>query len=147
MLEQELLKKINENVDLKNIEKRLCKELEIEKEELYMIMLDVAILILDYTNQNAITLGLRTTFINMIKDYYYLNGYDKTKDNQDKTDESNDLKAKSISLGDTTVTFGDTQSQVNINGAYYTTGTIEFDKNILIDKYAQDLNRHRKMRW
>ena len=57
------------------------------------------------------------------------------------------MKIKSIAVGDTTTTFADTQNQVEINGVTYSTGTINFDTDILVEKYKKDLYRHRKMRW
>ena len=49
--------------------------------------------------------------------------------------------------GDTTTTFADTSSQVEINGIIYSTGTVEYSEDGLIEKYKKDLYRHRKMRW
>ena len=149
MSELEILKsKLEYDINIDNLIKRLEKELNIEKENLYQIVLDIVILILDYTNQEKIKFLQSTTLINMIRDYYYLKGYDKlnNRENEDKKDNSN-MKIKSISVGDTTTTFVDTQSQININGITYNTGTIEFDKNILIEKYVEELNRYRKIRW
>lgn len=137
--------KVNNNVDIESIITRLADELNTTTEDLYPIILDVIILILDYTNQDKIEYGLRTTLINMIKDYYFLNGYDKlNNDSEDSTNEKGN--AKTITLGDTTVTFED-KNKIEINGITYNTGTIAFDKNILIEKYAEELNRHRRMRW
>ena len=42
---------------------------------------------------------------------------------------------KSIQVGDTTTTFTDKSSQIDINGTTYNTGTINFDENILKEKY------------
>ena len=149
MSELEILKnKLEDDINIDNLIKRLEQELNIEKENLYQIVLDTIILILDYTNQEKIKFLQSTTLINMIKDYYYLKGYDKLNNKEDEESKDNsNIKVKSISIGDTSTTFIDTQSQININGITYNTGTIEFDKNILIEKYAEELNRYRKIRW
>lgn len=149
MSELEILKsKLEDDINIDNLIKRLEQELNIEKENLYQIILDTIIIMLDYTNQEKIKFLQSTTLINMIKDYYYLKGYDKLNNKEDEESEDNlNIKVKSISIGDTSTTFVDTQSQININGITYNTGTIEFDKNILIEKYAEELNRYRKIRW
>lgn len=149
MSELKILKsKLDENINIENLVNRLQKEFNIDKENLYQIVLDVVIIMLDYTNQEKITFLQSTTLINMIKDYCYLNGYDKLNSNEESIEPDNsNMKVKTISVGDTTTTFADTQNQININGTTYNTGTIEFDKNILIEKYAEELNRYRKIRW
>lgn len=149
MSELEILKnKLEDEINVENLINRIKQELNIEKENLYQIVLDIVIIILDYTNQEKIEFLQSSTLINMIKDYYYLKGYDKLNNKEDEQNENNsNIKVKSISIGDTTTTFVDTQSQININGITYNTGTIEFDKNILIEKYAEELNRYRKIRW
>lgn len=149
MSELEILEsKLDNDFNIDNLINRLEQELKIKKENLYQIVLDIVILILDYTNQEKVKFLQNTTLINMIKDYYYLKGYDKLNNKEDENNKDNsNMKVKSISVGDTATTFVDTQSQININGITYNTGTIEFDKNILIEKYAEELNRYRKIRW
>lgn len=144
---KEILKsKLDDEIDIDYLIKRLGKELNTEKENLYEIVLDVVIIILDYTNQGKMKFLQSTMLLNMIKDYYSLKGYDKLDFEEGNKDNSN-IKVKSISVGDTTTTFVDEQSQITINGITYNSGTIEFDKNILLEKYAEELNRHRKIRW
>lgn len=146
MSELEILKsKLEENINIEELVQRLCNELKLEKEQLYALITDVVIIILDYTNQEKIKFLQRTTLINMTKDYYYLNGYDKI--NSEEEVSNTNTKIKSISVGDTTTTFCDTQNKVSINGIVYNTGTIDFDKSVLIEKYAIELNKYRKIRW
>ena len=49
--------------------------------------------------------------------------------------------------GDTTTTFADTSSQIEINGTTYNTGTVDFDEDILVEKYKKALYENRRMRW
>ncbi len=148
MSETEILKnKLDNDFNIENLIKRLEKDLNTEKENLYEIILDVVIIILDYTNQEKIKFLQSTTLINMVKDYYYLKRYDKLNNKEENNKDNTNMKVKTISVGDTSTTFVDTQSQININGTTYNTGTIEFNKNILIEKYAEELNRYRKIRW
>ncbi len=139
---------------------RLSKELSIDTisdkdkkasaiEQLEYSVYDIMIIILDVTHQPKVPEGLYTTWLRMIKDYWYLNKYDKQfVSNTEASSESNsNIKIKSIQEGDTTTTFADTSSQIDINGTTYNTGTIDFSDDILIEKYKKDLYRHRKMRW
>ena len=118
-------------------------------EQLVYCIYDVLIIILDVTHQNIILDGLYTTWLNMVKDYWYLNKYDNqfVKNIDAEKTEGENVKVKSIQVGDTTTTFADTTSQIKINGTTYNTGTIDFDNDILIEKYKKALYRHRKMRW
>ena len=148
MSETEILKnKLDNDFNIENLIKRLEKDLNTEKENIYEIILDVVIIILDYTNQEKIKFLQSTTLINMVKDYYYLKIFDKLNNKEENNQDNTNMKVKTISVGDTSTTFVDTQSQININGTTYNTGTIEFNKNILIEKYAEELNRYRKIRW
>lgn len=118
-------------------------------EQLVYCIYDVLIIILDVTHQNIILDGLYTTWLNMVKDYWYLNKYDNqfVKNIDAEKTEGENVKVKSIQVGDTTTTFADITSQIEINGTTYNTGTIDFDNDILIEKYKKALYRHRKMRW
>ena len=118
-------------------------------EQLVYCIYDVLVIILDVTHQNIISEGLYTTWLNMVKDYWYLNKYDDqfVKSIDAEENEDKNVKVKSIQVGDTTTTFADTTSQIEINGTTYNTGTIDFDNDILIEKYKKALYRHRKMRW
>jgi len=136
--------KLDESIDVENLIDRLNKEISIEGYYLYEVILDVIMIMLNYTNQEKIDFFQRTTLINMIKDYCDLKGYNKGSIEEE---DSLSRKIKSINVGDTTTTFVDAQSQININGTTYNTGTIEFDKNILIEKYVEELNKYRKIRW
>lgn len=138
--------KLDKNINLENLTDRLTEELTIKEYCLYEVILDVIIIMLNYTHQEKIEFLQRTTLINMIKDYCDLKSYNELS-SEEKDKNSLDMKVKSISVGDTTTTFIDTQSQVNVNGITYNTGTIEYDKNVLIEKYANELNKYRKIRW
>lgn len=158
----DILEKIKNRtkIDVNVFIERLSKELSINtisdkdkkasaEEQLLYSVYDVMIIILDVTHQPKVPEGLYTTWLRMIKDYWYLNKYDKQfVSNTETSSESNsNIKIKSIQEGDTTTTFADTSSQIDINGTTYNTGTIDFSDDILIEKYKKDLYRHRKMRW
>ncbi len=148
------------NIDMTAFIKRLEIELSINEikdeekkklasEQLVCSIYDTMIIILDTTHQEKVPKGLYTIWIRMIKDYWYLNKYDKqfVKNTDVDSNENSNVKIKSIQLGDTTTTFADTSSQIDINGTIYNTGTIDFDEDVLVEKYKKDLYRHRKMRW
>lgn len=142
---------INEIIQRLNIELNIKGNEEIKKKAQTLLeyaVYDTLLLILDVTNLTKIDESLYAIWINMIKDYWYLNKYDKLlKTNiEDETDDD-DLEVTSIKTGDTQVNFSSKSSTLNINGTKYSTGTINFDKNILIEKYKYDLYRHRKFRW
>lgn len=158
----DILEKIKNRtkIDINVFIERLSKELSINtiddknkkalaEEQLLYSVYDTMIIILDVTHQPKVPEGLYTTWLRMIKDYWYLNKYDKQfVSNTETSSESNsNIKIKSIQEGDTTTTFADTSSQIDINGTTYNTGTIDFSDDILIEKYKKDLYRHRKMRW
>lgn len=81
----------------------------------------------------------------MIKDYWYLNKYDKLINSS--SEEEDNLEVSSIKEGDTQVNFSSNSSTIDINGTKYSVGTINFDINVLTEKYKKDLYRHRKFRW
>ena len=110
---------------------------------------DTVMLILDVTHQKKVTEEMYSILINMIKDYWYLNKYDDLLDgdSDDESDSAADTMVSSIKEGDTQVNFSQKTSSVTINGITYSTGTINFDQNILVEKYKNDLYRHRKLRW
>ena len=118
-------------------------------EQLEYSIYDTMIIILDVTHQPKVPEGLYTTWLKMVKDYWYLNKYNEkfNSSSETSTEENSNIKIKSIQAGDTTTTFADTSSQININGVPYNTGTIDFSEDILLEKYKKDLYRHRKMRW
>ncbi len=120
----------------------------VAKEQLLYSISDTMCIILDTTHLSSIPKSLYATWIRMTKDYWYLNGYDNQFVKNIDVNSSSDMnmKVKSIQEGDTTVDFADATS-VNINGITYSTGTLEFSEDALVEKYKKDLYRHRKMRW
>lgn len=148
------------NIDMTAFIKRLEIELSIvgiqdeEKKKMANAQLicsiyDTMIIILGKTHQEKILNNLYTTWLRMTKDYWYLNKYDKlfVKNIDINSDENSNLKIKSIQIGDTTTTFADTSSQIEINGTTYNTGTVDFDEDILVEKYKMALYENRRMRW
>ena len=148
-------------IDVDFLIKRLAKELKLidekkeipedAKDQIICSLYDTLIIILDTTHQDKIPEGLFTTWLNMTKDYWYLNKYDTLFQNdnseaQNESSNSNKKSIKSIQVGDTTTTFVDKSSQIEINGTTYNTGTINFDENILKEKYKSALYRHRRFR-
>ena len=148
-------------IDVDFLIKRLAKELKLidekkeipedAKDQIICSLYDTLIIILDTTHQDKIPEGLFTTWLNMTKDYWYLNKYDTLFQNgnseaQNENSNSNKKSIKSIQVGDTTTTFVDKSSQIEINGTTYNTGTINFDENILKEKYKSALYRHRRFR-
>jgi len=122
---------------------------EVANEEMLNSIYEVLILILDTIHQSKVPVGLYTTWLEMVRDYWYLNKYDKKYvSNIDATENgSTNIRVKSIQVGDTTTTFADTSSQIDINGTTYNTGTVDFSEDMLIEKYKKRLYKHRKMRW
>ena len=148
-------------IDVDFLIKRLAKELKLidekkeipedAEEQIINSLYDTLIIILDTTHQDKIPEGLFTTWLNMTKDYWYLNKYDTLFQNgnseaQNENSNLNKKSIKSIQVGDTTTTFVDKSSQIEINGTTYNTGTINFDENILKEKYKSALYRHRRFR-
>ena len=133
------------NIDkIENEEKR-----EIANDEMLNSIYEVLILILDTIHQDKVPVGLYTTWLEMVRDYWYLNKYDKKYVSNIDAEESknSNIKVKSIQVGDTTTTFADTSSQIDINGTTYNTGTVDFDEDILVEKYKKALYENRRMRW
>lgn len=146
------------HIDIDELIKRLKLELKITESEeasnenaktlLEYAIYDTLLLILDITHLKKVNEDLYSIWINMIKDYWYLHKYDKLiKSSEDDDSSNDDLEVSSIKEGDTQVNFSSKSSTININGTKYATGTINFDKNILKEKYKYDLYRHRVMRW
>lgn len=148
------LKSRTNNIDVELLKNRLIKELKLKDDnkdattQVEYSLLDTLVIILDTIHQEKIPDGLYTTWLRMTKDYWYLNGYDKLfNDTSEEGNSKSNAKVKSLQIGDTTTTFADTSSQVEINGITYSTGTVEYSEDGLIEKYKKDLYRHRKMRW
>lgn len=132
------------------IELKLSKEKDKEDERVLLeyAMYDTLLIILDITHLNKINDDLYSIWLNMIKDYWYLNKYDKLiKSTEEDDSDDEELEVSSIKTGDTQVNFSSKSSTININGTKYTTGNINFDENILREKYKEDLYRHRRFRW
>ena len=105
-------------------------------------------LILNTTNREYLIEDMFSIWVNMTKDYWCLNGYDKKYNSSNNTDieEQNEnlkLQIKSIKRGDTETTFMDNSNSININGVQYQTGTIEYDEDVLLDKYKRQLYKFR----
>ena len=149
------LKSRTNNIDVELLKNRLIKELKLKEDnadttaQVEYSLLDTLVIILDTIHQEKIPDGLYTTWLRMTKDYWYLNGYDKlfNDTSEEEGNSKSNVKVKSLQIGDTTTTFADTNSQVEINGITYSTGTVEYSEDGLIEKYKKDLYRHRKMRW
>ena len=138
------------NIDVDQLIERLSKELSSkDTSQIEYALYDTLIIILDVTHQPKVPSELYTTWLRMTKDYWYLNGFDKLNKSDGETgDKSKDNREiQSISIGDTKTTFVDKSSQISINGVTYSTGTINYSEDALIEKYKKDLYRHRKMRW
>lgn len=121
------------------------------EETVLNVFLDTVYIITNYIHVNKICIELETTLLEMAKDYYYLNKYDvnQSKNSEETSNElidSND-EIKSITRGEEKIEFAESQNIIKINGTRYNTGTIEFSDDILIKKYSNRLNKHRKMRW
>lgn len=148
--------KDNSEFDIKDLVDRLSKKFNIKSNEdrelLYYAMLDTSNIILNVTNRAKIKakipIGLYTTWYNMTNDYWYLNKYNTMiSDNNNDDNNQSKKQIESIAIGDTKTTFRDTNSQININGVVYNTGTINFDEDILVNKYKRQLYKYRKMGW
>ena len=150
------------HIDVKELKKRLEIELKITRNKdtssdnadtlLEYALYDTLLIILDVTHLKKIDENLYSIWINMIKDYWYLNKYDQLiksleVSESSETDEDDLLEVSSIKTGDTQVNFTSKSSSININGTKYSTGTVDFVKNILREKYKNDLYQHRKFRW
>lgn len=136
--------------DLTNVEINDRKKESFVKEKITETIYETMLIILDTTHQPQISERLYTTWIRMSKDYWYLSKNDKKCNKfleMENQSENDNIKIKSIQIGDTTTTFADTSSQIEINGTTYNTGTIDFNEDILVEKYKKYLYRHRKMRW
>ena len=138
------------NIDVDQLIERLSKELSSkDTSQIENALYDTLVIILDVTHQPKVPSELYTTWLRMTKDYWYLNGFDKLNKNDGETEDKSKEKREiqSISIGDTKTTFVDKSSQISVNGVTYSTGTINYSEDALIEKYKKDLYRHRKMRW
>lgn len=152
-----ILGKIKEksiNIEIEELIQRLILELGIKEDEnsntlLYNALYHTLLIILDTTHLKKIIEPLYPTWVDMTKDYWWLSGCDKilNKVNQEESNTTKKRKVKSIQVGDTTTTFVDDSNNIEINGNIYKTGTINFDDNILINKYSEALYRNRRFNY
>ncbi len=146
------------NVD--EVIETLKKQLKIENddviEQLYYSLYATLQIILNTTNRLCIIEDMYTLWVDMTKDYWHLNGYNATNNSSDDTEQEKqttdeDLKVKSIERGDTKIDFRESNNETTINGVTYKTGTIEYDEDVLINRYQKRLYKFRllgkKRRW
>lgn len=144
---------VNEVIDILKGELKVTDD-TIEK--LHYSLFATLQLILNKTNRIYIIEDMFTLWVDMTKDYWFLNRYDKvhnsSKDEEQAEQQDDEgLKVKSIERGDTKIDFRDSNNETTINGVTYKTGTIEYDDDILLNKYMKRLYKFRllgnKRRW
>lgn len=146
--------KSQSRINVDEVIERLSKEFKVTsddgKEQINFALYSTLQLILNTTNRDYLIEDMYSIWVEMTKDYWYLNGYDKKYNSSNSTnieEQSNnaDVKIKSIKRGDTETTFMETKNQTIINGTTYQTGTINFDEDTLINKYIKRLYKFRKL--
>lgn len=145
--------KSQSRINVDEVIERLTKEFKISsdegKEQVNYALYSTLQLILNTTNRDYLIEDMYSLWVDMTKDYWYLNGYDKQyNSNNTNTEEQSsnaDVKIKSIKRGDTETTFAETKNQTTINGVTYQTGTINFDEDALVNKYIKRLYKFRKL--
>lgn len=145
--------KSQSRINVDEVIERLTKEFKVTsdegKEQVNFALYSTLQLILNTTNRDYLIEDMYSLWVDMTKDYWYLNGYDKQyNSNNTNTEEQNsnaDVKIKSIKRGDTETTFVETKNQTTINGVTYQTGTINFDEDTLTKKYIKRLYKFRKL--
>lgn len=146
--------KSQSRINVDEVLERLSKEFKVTsddgKEQINFALYSTLQLILNTTNRDYLIEDMYSIWVEMTKDYWYLNGYDKKYNSSNSTnieEQSNnaDVKIKSIKRGDTETTFMETKNQTTINGTTYQTGTINFDEDALINKYIKRLYKFRKL--
>ncbi len=144
---------VNEVIDILKSQLKITED---TLEKLHYSLYATLQLILNKTNRNYIIEDMFTLWVDMTKDYWFLNGYDKTynsSEDEEQTDKQDDegLKVKRIERGDTNIEFRDSNNETTINGVTYKTGTIEYDDDLLLNKYLKRLYKFRllgnKRRW
>jgi len=118
------------------------------KKQLDFALYSTLQLILNTTNREYLIEDMFSIWVNMTKDYWCLNNYDTKYNSSNNTDieeqnENSKLQIKSIKRGDTETIFMDNSNSININGVQYQTGTIEYDEDILLNKYKHQLYKFR----
>lgn len=144
---------VNEVIDILKSQLKITED---TLEKLHYSLYATLQLILNKTNRNYIIEDMFTLWVDMTKDYWFLNGYDKTynsSEDEEQTDKQDDegLKVKRIERGDTNIEFRDSNNETTINGVTYKTGTIEYNDDLLLNKYLKRLYKFRllgnKRRW
>lgn len=146
--------KSQSRINVDEVIERLIKEFKVMsdegKEQVNFALYSTLQLILNTTNRDYLIEDMYSLWVDMTKDYWYLNGYDKqynTSNNENTEEQSSnaDVKIKSIKRGDTETTFVESKNQTTINGVTYQTGTINFDEDTLTKKYIKRLYKFRKL--
>ena len=143
----------NELIERLKLELNIDNNSEIDKDKAQKLLefsiYDSILLILDVTHLERVKESMYSILINIIKDYWYLSQYDKSivVEEEGNSADENDMEVTAIKEGDTQVNFSAKANTVSINGIRYATGNINFDTNILREKYKEDLYRHRRLRW
>lgn len=146
--------KSQSRINVDEVIERLIKEFKVTsdegKEQVNFALYSTLQLILNTTNRDYLIEDMYSLWVDMTKDYWYLNGYDKqyNSSNNENTEEQSsnaDVKIKSIKRGDTETTFVESKNQTTINGVTYQTGTINFDEDTLTKKYIKRLYKFRKL--
>lgn len=146
--------KSQSRINVDEVIERLTKEFKVTsdegKEQVNFALYSTLQLILNTTNRDYLIEDMYSLWVDMTKDYWYLNGYDKqyNSSNNENTEEQSsnaDVKIKSIKRGDTETTFVESKNQTTINGVTYQTGTINFDEDTLTKKYIKRLYKFRKL--
>jgi len=144
---------VNEVIDILKSELKVTDD-TIEK--LHYSLYATLQFILNKTNRIYIIEDMFTLWVDMTKDYWFLNGYDKINNSSADKEQANKqddegLKVKRIERGDTNIEFRDSNNETTINGVTYKTGTIEYDDDLLLNKYLKRLYKFRllgnKRRW
>lgn len=141
-------------IDVDEVKKILTEEFSMNdsgKTQLDFALYSTLQLILNTTNREYLIEDMFSIWVNMTKDYWCLNGYDKKYNSSNNTsveeqNENSKLQIKSIKRGDTETTFMDNSNSININGVQYQTGTIEYDEDILLNKYKRQLYKFRLLK-
>ena len=152
--------KSKSRINVSEITTLLKKDLNVDDnglEDLYYSLYATLQLILNTTNRDYIIEDMFTLWVDMTKDYWFLNRYDKKQSSssgeseEESQAEDEGLKVKRVERGDTNIEFRDSNNETTINGVTYKTGTIDYDEDMLLNKYLKRLYKFRllgrKRRW
>lgn len=152
--------KSKSRINVNEITTLLKKDLNVDDnglEDLYYSLYATLQLILNTTNRDYIIEDMFTLWVDMTKDYWFLNRYDKKQSSssgeseEESQAEDEGLKVKRVERGDTNIEFRDSNNETTINGVTYKTGTIDYDEDMLLNKYLKRLYKFRllgrKRRW